>query len=190
MAAAHSIELTAIIRMCDDEEQIGHVVRRVASHLRSLRTTFELLAVDEGSGDNTLFVANLLKRDVPELEVEHARAGHGFRMAAEQAHGRFVLCYDARAAAPLGALGYALSRLREDLDLVSVGGRYLVMRRARAWRAFDALASDRDMRLLERVMLRRCRGLGLECAVTHAAPSTLMRIGQTLGLPRFVEPAL
>ena len=46
--------VTAIVVCRDDEERVGHVVRRLAAHLRSLRLRFQILVVDEGSADNTL----------------------------------------------------------------------------------------------------------------------------------------
>jgi hypothetical protein len=183
---AQVAELTAIVRMGDDEERIGHVLRRIVPHLRSLEIPFELVAVDEGSGDNSVFVATMLKSELPEIEVRHAQPGAGFHDAAQEAYGRLVLLYDARCDAPLNALGYAIGRLREGLDVVAVGGRYLVLRRARAWRAFDALIEGRDTVELERRVLKRSRALGLECEVTHPTASTWRKLGQTLGLTRFV----
>jgi hypothetical protein len=57
--------------------------------------------------------------------------------------------------------------LRDGLDIVALGGRYLVFRRTRAWRAFDALVGRRDPAAVERRFLRRARQLGLACTVTH-----------------------
>ncbi|HZS35593.1 MAG TPA: glycosyltransferase [Polyangia bacterium] len=159
-------DVTVILRVCDDEERIGHVLRRLASHLRSLELTFEMLVADEGSGDNTLAVAALLRPSLLELEVMHAEPGEGYVRACEQARGRAILLYDARSDAPLGALGFALGRLGDGLDVVAVSGRYLVFRRTRAWRAFDALA-QRSHADVERRFLKRSRSLGLHCTVTH-----------------------
>jgi hypothetical protein len=54
---------------------------------------------------------------------------------------------------------------------VALGGRYLVLRRTRAWRAFDALVwRRRDPRSLERRLIRRARALDLQCVVTHPPP--------------------
>jgi hypothetical protein len=160
-------DVTVVVRVCDDEERIGHVLRRVARHLRSLELTFEILVADEGSGDNTLAVAALLKPTHGELEVMHSTPQAGFRDACERARGRAVVLYDARTDAPLSALGFALERLAAGIDVVAVGGRFLVVRRTRAWRAFDALESRRDPLVLEKKFLRRARSLGLHCTVTH-----------------------
>jgi glycosyltransferase involved in cell wall biosynthesis len=159
-------DVTVILRVFDDEERIGHVLRRLASHLRSLELTFEILVADEGSGDNTLAVAALLRPSLAELEVLDAEPSWGYHLACERARGRAILLYDARSDAPLGGLGFALGRLADGLDVVAVSGRYLVFRRTRAWRAFDALV-QRSHAEVERRFLRRARGLGLGCTVTH-----------------------
>ena len=79
----------------------------------------------------------------------HADKGDGFRHACQRARGRVIVLADARTDAPLAAVGYALGRLRDGLDVVALGGRYLVLRRTRAWRAFDALVGRRDAKAVE-----------------------------------------
>lgn len=162
------VDVTVVVRVCEDEERIGLVIQRLARHLRSLRCSFELLVADEGSGDNTVAIAVLLKPGMPELEVLHAAPGRGWALGCGRARGRALLLYDARSDAPLAGLGYALERLRLGVDVVAVSHKYLVLRRTRAWRAFDALGSvgkRRDPAILEARMLRRARALQLRCEV-------------------------
>jgi glycosyltransferase involved in cell wall biosynthesis len=177
-------DITVVIRVRDDEERIGHVLRRIAAHIRSLQLKFEILVADEGSGDNTLAVAALLRPSMPELEVMHAEPASGFHDACQRARGRAIMLYDARTDAPLSALGFALGRLRDGRDVVAVGGRFLVFRRTRAWRAFDALVTRRRRpRALEKRFLRRARSLGLDCTVTHPKRKPLVawtRLRETL----------
>jgi hypothetical protein len=164
---ATACELTFVLRCCDDEERIGHTIQRIAAHLRGLGLGFELLLCDEGSGDNTLAVAALLRSTHPEVEVLDASAGQGFVVGAERARGRHVVLFDARSEAPLAALGYMLGRLDRGLDVVVLGGRFLAFRRARALRALDGLSGSRNPRDLERRFVRRARAVGLAAAVTH-----------------------
>jgi glycosyl transferase family 2 len=168
MTIAPDCDLTFVLRTFDDEERVGHLLRRIAAYLASQRLTAEILVADEGSGDNTVAIAVLLRPQIREIAVIHSEPGHGFHDACQRARGRIVVLADARTDAPLAPIGYALWRLREGLDVVALGGRYLVMRRTRAWRAFDALSlRRRDPRTVERSFLRRARALGLACVVTH-----------------------
>lgn len=166
-SASPDCDVTFIVRTFDDEERIGHVLGRIARYLAAHRLSAEIIVADEGSGDNTVAVAIMLRRQIREIAVLHTEPGAGFRDACQRARGRVLVLGDARTDAPLAAVSYALGRLREGLDVVALGGRFLVMRRTRAWRAFDALAGRRDALAVEKRFLRRARQLGLACAVTH-----------------------
>src|SRR5678810_56231 len=65
-------DVSVILPFGDDEEFVGIAVRRTAEHLRGLGLAFELLAIDEDSGDNSHAVLALLRAEVPELRVTHA----------------------------------------------------------------------------------------------------------------------
>ena len=97
----------------------------------------------------------------------HSEPGSGFRDACQRARGRVIVLADARTDAPLGAVGYALGRLRDGLDVVALGGRYLVLRRTRAWRAFDALVGRRDPRRAREALPAPRPPARPDCTVTH-----------------------
>jgi len=185
------VDVTVVVRVWEDEDRIGLVLQRLARHLRSLRCSFEVLVADEGSGDNTVAVTVLVKPSLPELEVLHTTTGRGWTAGCERARGRAILLYDARSDAPLAGLGYALERLRAGVDVLAVSGKYLVLRRTRAWRAFDALGSvgkRRDPALIESRMLRRARTLELRCEVAlesrrRRAWDRLMALPRSLWAP-------
>lgn len=169
-SASPDCDVTFIVRCLDDEERVGHVLNRIARYLRQHRLTAEILVADEGSGDNTVAVAVMMRPTIREIAVLHSEPGCGFYDACQRARGRVVVLADARTDAPLAPLGFALGRLRDGLDVVALGGRYLVFRRTHAWRAFDALVGRRDPAAVQRRFLRRARQLGLACTVTHARP--------------------
>ena len=173
-------DVSVVVRVLDDEERIGHVLRRLARHLRGLGVRFEILVADEGSGDNTVAVATLLKKDAREIEIVHSEPGRGWRQACERARGRAILLYDAGSDAPLSALGFALERLRAGADVVSVAGKYLVLKRTRSWRAFAALDGRHTPSELERRLLRRARSLGLACEARHLRPRSFAALRNRL----------
>ena len=72
------VDVSVVLPFGDDEDVIGTAVRRVASHLREHGLSFELIAVDEDSGDNSHAVLALLRSDFGELRISHA-AGRGRR---------------------------------------------------------------------------------------------------------------
>lgn len=180
-------DVTAVVICRDDEERVGHAIRRLGAHLRALGLHAEILAVDEHSGDNTVSLLTLLRRELPELKVVAGVApGRGFLEAARRARGRSLVLLDARCDSPLAPLGFALARLDAGMDALAVSGRLLVLHRTRAHRAFDALLHRRDSAELHQRFLRRARSLGLRvdlAAAPRAAGSPLVRLRDALLLP-------
>ncbi|MEM9491036.1 MAG: glycosyltransferase, partial [Myxococcota bacterium] len=75
----------------DDEEVIGKAVRTLAQCLREQALAFEIIAVDDGSGDNSMSVLALLRRLIPELKVLATRVkGRGYSVGAEQSQGKVL----------------------------------------------------------------------------------------------------
>jgi len=158
-------DLTVVLRSGDDEERIGHAIGKLTAHLRGLGCSFELLVADEGSGDNTLAVAALLRKTSPELATLHADPGRGFVAGAHRARGRLVAVLDVREDLPLALLGYALGKAERGADVVTVAGKLVVFRRTRCLRALDALSTSR--RAAPSRFVRRARGLRLGVAELH-----------------------
>src|SRR3569832_2960581 len=85
-------DVSVILPFGDDEEAVGVAVRRTAEYLRNLGVAFELLAIDEDSGDNSHAVLALLRAEVPELRVTHAPGrGRGVDVGAARAQGMLLL---------------------------------------------------------------------------------------------------
>ena len=193
MSGKSEVEFSAVVVCRDDEERAGHMLRRLAAHLRSLGLHFEILAVDEASTDNTLSLLSLLRRDLPELRVvAGVQPGRGYARGLRLAHGQAVLLVDARCEAPWSALGFALNRVgsgevpgEAGYDALAVSGRYLVVRRTRTLAAADALGHHRDALDLERRFMRRARALGLrvDVAASRARPGAWARLRQSILLP-------
>src|SRR5687767_4592895 len=94
-------EVSVILPFGDDEDVIGSAVLATAAHLRALGLAFEILAVDEDSGDNSHAVLALMRAGVPELRVIHAAArGRGMEAGSARAQGRILWLVDAVAAVP------------------------------------------------------------------------------------------
>ena len=88
-------EISVVVPFGDDEESIGNAVQRLAAHLRPLNLPFEILAVDEDSGDNSHAVLALMRAQVPELRVIHAPGkGRGADAGSSRAQGRMLWIVD------------------------------------------------------------------------------------------------
>src|SRR3954468_16946135 len=152
MSERPRFDISVILPFGDDEEAVGVAVRRTAEYLRNLGVAFELLAIDEDSGDNSHAVLALFRAEVPELRVTHASGrGRGVDVGAARAQGTLLLVTTPDvAAASLDGAGEALRRLlANDGDAEVALGRYTVAHRVRALVAF------RGARLLGPAMHRR-----------------------------------
>ena len=145
-------DVSVILPFGDDEEAVGVAVKRTAEYLRNLGLSFELLAIDEDSGDNSHAVLALLRAEAPELRVTHASGrGRGVDVGAARAQGTLLLVTTPDvASASLDGVGEALRRLLANEGDAEVAlGRYTVAHRVRALVAF------RGARLLGAAMHRR-----------------------------------
>jgi hypothetical protein len=145
-------DVSVILPFGDDEEAVGVAVRRSAEHLRNLGLGFEILAIDEDSGDNSHAVLALLRAEVPELRVTHAPGrGRGVDVGAGRAQGTLLLVSTPDvASASLDGAGDACRRLiAGDGDAEVALTRYTVAHRIRTLPVF------RGTRLLGSAMHRR-----------------------------------
>jgi hypothetical protein len=152
MSEGPRFDVSVILPFGDDEEAVGIAVRRTAEHLRTLGVSFEILAIDEDSGDNSHAVLALLRAEVPELRVTHAPGrGKGVDVGAARAQGTLlVVATPDVASASLDGVGESVRRLLAgEGDAEVVLGRYTVAHRVRALVAF------RGARLLGAAMHRR-----------------------------------
>lgn len=158
-----AVDLSILLPFGDDEEIIGPAVRRCAHALRALDGSFELLGIDEDSGDNSHAVLALLRGDVPELRVIHAPGRHrGVDSGAARAQGRLLVILTPTAAmSPLDGLAEALARVdREACDAEIAVGRYTIVDRIKALPALRGArlpGESMHRRLAKRFQLQNLR---------------------------------
>lgn len=151
-------DVSVLLPFRDDEDIVGTACLRLAEHLRNLDLTFELLAIEEDSGDNSHVLLGLLRAKLPELRVLYANnRERGFATGAREARGRSLLLIDANwAQKPLAALARATRRILDgEVDAVFAPERFAVCHRVRT---FSAVSSTRGRRLAS--LRRRIAGGG------------------------------
>jgi hypothetical protein len=160
MSEGARFDVSVILPFGDDEEAVGIAVRRTAEYLRALDLTFEILAIDEDSGDNSHAVLALLRADVPELRVTHASGrGRGVDVGAARAQGTLLIVTTPDvASASLDGVGDACRRLLAgDGDAELALGRFTVAHRIRSLTAFRGsrlVGAAMHRRLVKRLQVR------------------------------------
>jgi len=177
------LDVSVVMPFGDDEDLIGAAVRKVAAHLREHEVSFELLAVDEHSGDNSHAVLALLRPEVDELRICNAPGrGRGLTVGVHRARGRVLWLITPRAAsAALSPFGRAYRRvLRHEVDVVEVARRCVVGNRIRVLPLVDGMRGN--PLAFQRRLARRAtaRGLQVDTQVLGGTPPE----------PRFVRAGL
>lgn len=181
MSLTALFDLSLVMPFGDDEERLGQTVRRLVTGARTQAGAFELLAVDEDSGDNSHAVLAILRPEVAELRVLHAPTrGRGVEVGVARAQGAVMAIVAPTLAEPmLPALWGAIDRVRSgEADLEFAIGDFIVAHRRRSLDAFHGvrLAGDASQRrLAKRLGARgfRVRVDGSSLAVAPApAPRT------------------
>lgn len=91
MSESPRFDLSVVLLFGDDEEIIGSALRQLASTLRTTGLSFEILAVDEDSVDNSHAVLAMMRPEIPELRVTHAPIRtRGLETGISRAQGRVV----------------------------------------------------------------------------------------------------
>ena len=161
-----SYEVSVVLPFGDDEDAIGPAVQKLAAELRAMGMSFEILAVDEDSGDNSHAVLALQRARVPELRVIHApRRGRGADAGAARAQGRVLWIIDPhKVLGPMDGAADAIRAVRDGtVDAVVMYDAFIVANRVRALPATTGLRGYRDAR--QRRLARRLAAGGLRMDV-------------------------
>ena len=180
MQSGARFDVSVILPFGDDEDVIGAAIQRIAAHLRELSLSFELIAVDEDSGDNSHAVLALLRAQVPELRVTHAPArGRGFDTGISRAQGQVLWLIEPHAAMqPVVGFARAFEQIRDDgpaaRDAAVVRGRFAVAHRIRALEVAAGLRGTGDVYYRRFAKRLAARGLRLDVQVAGGARRVAM----------------
>lgn len=151
--------VTIVLPFRDHEHLVGRACRNLAEHFEGLEQGFEIIAVDEGSGDNSHAVLALLSQEIQGLKV---MVGKGYGAGSKEAVGKIVVLTTPESAAA-GISESLMSSLREveagRVQLQQVDENLLVCDGVAAQKVLAKSRSHR--RGAERKLLRRARARGL-----------------------------
>ena len=158
MRSDRSPDVSVVVTFAEHEEVVGSAVRRLAQHLSALNLSFEIVAVDQGTMDNSRSVLALLRKDISQLHLASSETpDRAVYAGAVRALGRVLWVIDVDAAlAPLAPFARAYRRIaRGTLDIVAVQGRFTVCYRSRCLDAISLARGTGDR--FQRSLFRRAR---------------------------------
>jgi glycosyltransferase involved in cell wall biosynthesis len=123
----HAVPLASIVLPCfNEEEHVLLEVERICGAMDKSGITYELLAIDDGSTDQTLARLRRAEPDFPHLKVLHfarnSGAGTVRRIGTQQARGEIVVWTDADLTYPNDRIGEFVGRLTADPRIDQVVG--------------------------------------------------------------------
>lgn len=178
-----SIDVSLVLAVSDAEETLGRDIKAFAAHMKALGLGFEIVAVNDGSRDNSLGLLKLLECQIPELKVIYRDvAGRAFIRGSSEARGETVVLADT-SNCPLtwAPLGWALGRLDSGKDAVVLRSRYVVARRLAC---LPAVARARGTSgSFERRFEAETQGLCLEVVGSRRTSNVLADVADLLRAP-------
>lgn len=146
-------ELSIVIPVYNEEENLPELLRRTCSAGKELQTDFEIILVDDGSFDRSAELIRVAAREFPDRIVgvflssnfgQHAAVMAGFEIS----RGSYVVTMDADLQNPPEELGKLLDALRSGYDVVGS------IRQNRRDTFFRRLSS----KLVNHMVRKLCRG--------------------------------
>src|SRR5918999_1582897 len=117
------MELSVVIPVYNEEESVEPLIQEINTAVKPLRKHYEIVVVDDGSGDCTFPVLARLHQREPHLRVVRLKRNFGqtAAMAAglAEARGEVIVTMDGDAQNDPGDIPALLARLEEGNDLVA-----------------------------------------------------------------------
>jgi len=122
-APSSAVEVTALIPVYNEAENLEPLLEKLTADLRALGKTYEILVVDDGSTDDTLARLRDLHRRIPHLRAIVFRRNYGKSAALSvgfhAARGRILVTLDGDLQDDSAEIGGLIAKLDEGYDLVS-----------------------------------------------------------------------
>jgi glycosyltransferase involved in cell wall biosynthesis len=117
------LRLSVVIPIYNEEESIPHLLERLRSALKSLSLRYEIIAVDDGSRDNSAAILKRYAAEIPELKIVRLRRNSGQTAAImagfDRATGDAIVTIDADLQNDPDDINRLVTKLNEGYDVVS-----------------------------------------------------------------------
>jgi glycosyltransferase involved in cell wall biosynthesis len=149
------LDLSVVIPVYNEAESLPDLLAELVAVLGTLDLQYEILAVDDGSRDESIAVLRRLQEDIPQLEIVRLRRNFGqtaaFAAGFDLAQGAIVVTMDADGQNDPANIPHLLNKMREGYDIVS-GWRTqrrepLLLRRLPSMAANRLISQATDIRL-------------------------------------------
>jgi glycosyltransferase involved in cell wall biosynthesis len=117
------LDLSIVIPVYNEAESLPELCAELVDVLSDLGVRYEIVAVDDGSRDDSVAVLRRLQADIPQLEIVCLRRNFGqtaaFAAGFDMAQGAIVITMDADGQNDPADIPRLLEKMQEDYDIVS-----------------------------------------------------------------------
>jgi dolichyl-phosphate beta-glucosyltransferase len=121
-------KFSIVIPAYNEHRRIGETLRRVLDHIHQEKWSAEIVAVNDGSRDDTAEIITRFATENPEVRLVNNPGnqgkGYAVRNGMLNAHGRILLFTDADLSSPLSEAAKLFAALESGAD-VAIGSRWL-----------------------------------------------------------------
>jgi glycosyltransferase involved in cell wall biosynthesis len=119
-----SLDISVVLPVYNEQDPLPSVIPELSAVLRGLNRSYEIIAVDDGSTDNTVGVLRRLQDPEPNLRIIQFRRNFGqtpaFQAGFDHARGEIIITMDADGQQDPADIPALLKKLEEgDYDLVN-----------------------------------------------------------------------
>ena len=121
------MSITIVIPVYNEENRITPTLKSIISYFSEKEITYEVIAVDDGSTDNTVKTIEDIKNSCPEVSIfkigRNSGKGKAVREGMLKAKGDYILFMDADSSTAIGEFEKFLPAIKEDKKDILIGTR-------------------------------------------------------------------
>ena len=123
MSGNDIMDLSIVVPLFNEAENVKELYCRVKSELQKLSVSYEIIFIDDGSADNTWQIIEQLKKSEPKLKGIKFKRNYGQTSAMvagfDNAAGNIIITLDGDLQNDPSDIGRLLNRLNDGYDIVS-----------------------------------------------------------------------
>jgi glycosyltransferase involved in cell wall biosynthesis len=117
-----ALEISVIVPVINEEQNLQELHRRLSAMLKKICNSYEIILVDDGSNDNTLFMIEKFSTEDPNIKYISFTRNFGHQIALfaglEKSRGQYIVLMDGDLQDPPEVIEPLFSKLKEGYNIV------------------------------------------------------------------------
>jgi dolichyl-phosphate beta-glucosyltransferase len=187
----HKEKISVVVPCFNEERTICNNLRKISNYLKENFENFEIIAVNDGSTDNTVGELKKIQNEIPLTLIDNCineGKGKAVKDGALKSSGEIVMFLDADLAIPIEELEKFIKEIGNGYDLV-IASRFVpggkVIKRVLWYRVI----MEKAFRLIRTIIINNYRVKDTQCGFKVFKRKTAMEIFPLMTIKRFAFDA-